>query len=222
MRIVGQAGSGEEGLRLVRELRPDVLLLDIQMPGTTGLDVAARLMHVSNPPAIIFVTAYDAYAIKAFEVEAVDYLLKPVDPIRLHKALQRIELSLTGDAMRRVLERLQPGAPERMALLEEASGVRHLTSLADIAWFTTQDERTYASVGGRLLRSMETLGALEEKLPADRFVRIHRAYIVNLAHVREVIPWANGSFNLRLHGCPQEIPLSRSYAPAFKTRTGWS
>src|SRR5579883_2161618 len=85
VRIVGHAASGDEALRRVAELRPDVLLLDIQMPGATGLDVAAQLLHVSNPPAIIFVTAYDAHAIKAFEIEAVDYLLKPVDPARLHR-----------------------------------------------------------------------------------------------------------------------------------------
>jgi DNA-binding LytR/AlgR family response regulator len=202
------------------------VLLDIQMPGADGLHVAKAMAELPTPPRVIFVTAYDAYAVDAFELEAVDYLLKPVDAARLRLSLQRIERrdDGSGEALRRLLQRLAPvppAAPARLALLDEASGVRQLVNLSDIAWFTSVEERTYVQVGARTLRSMETLAALEEKLPRDRFIRTHRAYIVNIEQVREVVPWASGTFNLRLHGIAQRIPLSRGYAADFKRRTGW-
>ncbi|MBI3927902.1 MAG: response regulator transcription factor [Armatimonadetes bacterium] len=222
--VVGEAGSGETALEQIALLEPDVVFLDIHMPGKDGLALARELSEHDNPPRLVFVTAYDQHAVEAFRLEAVDYLLKPVDPERLRQTLQRLSREenaqeLLGRLLR-AADRLQGRSLERLALLDERSGVRHVMELSRIGWITSRDEKTYVFAEGRELRCMDTMSGLEGRL-GERFLRTHRSFIVNLDRVVEVVPWGNGAYNLRLAGWEGEIPLSRRHAPLFKARVGW-
>jgi DNA-binding LytR/AlgR family response regulator len=186
-----------------------------------GLETARRLSALISPPRVVFITAYDEYALQAFELAAVDYLLKPVDPERLDQTLSRLQsnTSDTGAELRKLLGAL---TLRRLALLDEATGVRHVIDMADIVYAYCEDEKTYVRLRGRLLRSMDTLAGLEGRLCPQQFMRVHRSHIVNLQKVLRVEPWGAGTFNLELEGSDRAIPLSRQHAAAFKEKVGWA
>lgn len=224
--IVGQASSGREALEMISKLQPDVIFLDIQMPGLNGLDVARELAGREAVPRVVFVTAFEEHAIKAFELEAVDYLLKPVEPSRLKATLKRLERdSMQRPNLQRLLGLLEQKEPEppltRLALLDEVAQVRFVVSLNDICYITSKDDKTYVHLEERALRSMDSLGVLEKRLPGDQFLRSHRAYLINLHRVLKISPWSSGTYNLTLRGVKEPLPLSRGQAPIFKAKLGW-
>ena len=220
--IVGEAENGAQAVTMIEALSPDLVLLDIQMPGLDGFGVLEAL---EDPPPVIFVTAYDKYAIQAFEVNALDYLLKPFSRERLERAVHRARDALAEE--RDFAARLGP-------LLESlvAQG-RYLTRLAvrdrdhirvvdvdEVDWMGVEDEQVIVHVGDRAYRIRRTLSELEARLDPTSFFRAHRSAVVNLDRVKEVIPWFKGSHKLRLT-TGAEVDLSRAQARALRKILRW-
>ena len=189
--VVGEAGDGVEAMAKIAELTPDIVFLDIQMPGATGLEVAGSL--TAPRPQIIFCTAFDQYAIEAFEVHAADYLLKPIARVRLQKALDRVRSGLAAAPLERALA---AAPPLSRFLARKGSGYR-VVPAGDVLYFVSEEGLTRlvpaSGQDGRSLILSPTLNELEERIDAARLFRISRAAIVNLDAVREVGPAAGGS-----------------------------
>ncbi|HXV59534.1 MAG TPA: LytTR family DNA-binding domain-containing protein [Vicinamibacteria bacterium] len=220
--VVGQAGNGIEAVGLIEELSPDLLFLDIQMPGLDGFQVVRRLVDLPAPPHLIFVTAYDQYAIKAFEVNAVDYLLKPVEKSRLKEAVSRAakkkrEGLPIQDQLERLLGALERGTRQRRLVVK--AGERYmLVDDSDIVYASVEDGVvtvvTDHVTGTSNARTLEELSA---SLDPNVFWRVHRSYIVNLERIREVIPWFNRTIQLKMTDrAGTEIPVSRSHTRRLK------
>jgi two-component system LytT family response regulator len=228
--LIGQAEGGVQAVEMIERERPDLVLLDIQMPGLDGFGVIEAL---EDPPLVIFVTAYDEYAIRAFEVNALDYLLKPFSRERLEKAVRRAQEALAEE------HDLGVSAAERFAmrlgpLLESlATQGRYLTRLAvrdqdrirvldvdEMDWIGIEGEQVMVHVGDRAYLIRRTLTELEARLDPAHFFRAHRSAIVNLSRVKEVIPWFKGSHKLRLT-TGAEVELSRARARALRKILGW-
>lgn len=219
--VVGQASNGLEAVELVDELSPELLFLDIQMPGLDGFQVVRELMGRDDVPQFIFVTAYDRYAIKAFEVNAVDYLLKPVEKARLKEAISRTSRADRGGPIKSQLERLL-GAIERGNALRQLvvkAGDRFLlVDARDVVYATVEDGvvtiATDRVTGTSNVRTLEELSA---SLDPSVFWRVHRSYIVNLQRIKEVIPWFNRTVQLKMADRAEtEIPVSRSQTRRLK------
>jgi DNA-binding LytR/AlgR family response regulator len=220
--VIGEAEDGARAVAMIEALSPELVLLDIQMPGLDGFGVVEAL---EDPPAIIFVTAYDQYAIRAFEVHALDYLLKPFSRDRLVKAMDRAREVLAEDEDLSV--RLRP------LLASLAADGRYLTRLAvrhresirvldveAVDWIGIEDEQVMVHVGDQAYPIRRTLTELEARLDPERFFRAHRSAIVNLDRVQDVIPWFKGSHILRLT-TGAEVDLSRARARALRRILGW-
>jgi two-component system, LytTR family, response regulator len=220
--VIGEASDGVQAVEMIEHLGLDLVLLDIQMPGLDGFGVIEAL---EDPPPIIFVTAYDQYAIRAFEVHALDYLLKPFSRERLAKAIQRAQDALA--------EGQDVSAQIRPLLEGLAAGGRYLTRLAvrdresilvldadGIDWIGLEDEQVVVHVGDQAYPIRRTLTELEARLDPKRFFRAHRSAIVNLDRVQEIIPWFKGAHILRLT-TGAEVDLSRAQARALRKMLGW-
>lgn len=209
VQVVGQARDGNEALHRVELLRPDVVLLDVQMPGPDGLDVAASLPEPA--PAVVFVTAHDHYAAKAFDTDAVDYLLKPVEPERLARAIERLRAQLQAPGQRRA----QP-APSQLLIAD--LGRVHVVRVADIAWLEAADNYVvvHHARGAPLMR--RTLAGLLADL-GPGFVRTHRGAAVALAQVAQLQRLSKGDAVVLLRGGAQ-VPCSRQYRAALVARLG--
>jgi two-component system LytT family response regulator len=220
--IVGQADDGPEAVDKIRSLRPDLVFLDIQMPGQTGIEVVAEI-GAEQMPATVFVTAYDQHATKAFEVAAVDYLVKPFDDDRFAQALrrvrERIRLREVEEMTRRLLAAVglqaaagigAPGppsiSPQRIQV--ESRGQTRFVSVADIDYITASGPYAELHVGGQTHLIRERMQALEERLDADRFFRIHRSAIVPLDRV-ESLRRKNGEVVAHLR-TGVELPVARN------------
>jgi two-component system, LytTR family, response regulator LytT len=218
--VIGQAGNGVEALTTIARLQPDLVFLDVQMPGLTGFEVARRMLDTQSPAHIIFVTAYDQHAIEAFEVNAVDYLLKPVDQARLEVALQRARRRVAtdrpdgaiGDQLEKIVqlvadrqsrrERLAIKVGERF-LLVQAEDIIHASLVDDgIAVVTNQHAGT---------SSYRTLDELQARLDPTVFWRVHRSHLVNINKIKEIVPWFSRNYILRMKDeKATEIPVSRT------------
>jgi two-component system, LytTR family, response regulator len=214
--VVGEAESGADAVAAIEALRPDLVFLDVQMPGLDGFGVLAELAGEALP-GVVFVTAFDEYALRAFEVNAVDYVLKPFDAERFRSALARAKerLRQAGAAeldrrLRAVLAQVRP-PPEYLERLLVRSGERaFFLELSEVSWIAAEQNyvRLHAAGTSHLVRG--TLAALEERLDPRRFLRIHRSTIVNAAHVRELRPWSHGDYRVVLRD-GTELTLSRRY-----------
>src|SRR5215831_5910633 len=221
--IAGTSTDPEDALERLRRADVDVLFLDIQMPGLTGFDLLERL---DRDLPVIFTTAYDQYALEAFAVNSIDYLLKPVDPDRLNRSLDKLSrLSKEPKPDVRALARelaaqLTPGR----RLDRIASRVGERTTLLDvtrITYFFSKDKLTFAAANGREHVIDYTLSDLEERLDAKRFVRIHRATIVNTAYVQELDAWVDGGVIVRLRDEKKtELSVARDRVRELKDRLG--
>ena len=220
--VVGEACDGQSGLAQFRELQPDVVFLDVQMPPPNGLEVAAELADETNPPWVVFLTAFAEHAVKAFELKALDYLVKPVSADRLQSTLQRLrDQSQDGEEWKEAasesLQRALPAAQplERVALLDAVTENRIIVPIEKIDLFLSREERCYARTGGQEYLLQNTMARLESSLSPVTFFRAHRCFIVNLSRIQKVIPWFNGAYNiLMLDGT--EVPLTRRKVTAFK------
>jgi two-component system LytT family response regulator len=213
--IVGESGDGGQAVAAVQELRPDLLFLDVQMPVLDGFEVLEAL--TGEPmPVVIFVTAYDRYAVKAFEVHALDYLLKPFDKDRFAAALQRAkdhvrraETANLEDRLRKLLQTApnRPGVSDRLVV--KSGGRVYFVRVDDIDWIEAAGNYVRLHVGKEEHLLRQSLSALESKLDAGRFVRIHRSTIVNVERIRELQPAFHGDYVIILHD-DTELALSRS------------
>jgi len=223
--IVAECGDGRSAVDAARRLHPDLLFLDVQMPGMDGFEVLASLAE-GRLPSVIFVTAYDRYALKAFDVHALDYLLKPEDEDRFAQTLERAKAAIRGGAAdedRRKLEALlldlQRSNPGFSRLLLKSAGRITFLPLEEIDWIEAAGNymRVHAGKETHLMR--ETMASLESRLDPMRFVRIHRSVIVNLDRIQELVPSQKGEFDVRLRG-GSLLTLSRKYRPEIEARLG--
>lgn len=217
--VVGEAGSGPEAVEAIRRLRPELLFLDIQMPGADGFGVLAALEGEALPH-VVFVTAYDAYALRAFEVHAVDYLLKPFDADRFRTALvrakERVRARVPADddleqRIRRVLAEARPAPAAYLDRVLVRTGGRAVFVRTDeVDWLEAEENyvRLHAGTESYLVRG--TLAGLEERLDPAKFIRVHRSHVVNLGSIRELHPWSHGDWMIVLRD-GRELMLSRRY-----------
>ena len=211
--IVGKAESGADAVTLINDVRPDLIFLDIQMPELTGFDVLERLDYT---PLVIFSTAYDQYALKAFEVNSIDYLLKPVDPERLKQAvdkLQRLSDSATGDLRERIEQMLKsvPGAATQRIQVRLGDKIR-LIPVSEIIYFRASDKYVEVQARDKTYLITKSLAQLESALPADEFVRVHRSVIVNVSMIEEFAKDFGGGYIVRMRDSEKTVlPVSRRY-----------
>ena len=221
LQVVGEAADGDTAVQLINELRPALLFLDVQLPGRDGFEVLRALQCA---PGIIFTTAHDAFALRAFEVHSVDYLLKPYSTVRLHTAIDHALARLAPQPDRSaqlhaLLQALPPRAPERLACRKREAIV--LIRPADIVWLESADTLTFVHTADDKLQINQTLDRLEKSLAGAGFVRTHRAALINLAFVRHIAPLFNGSFEMHLTHVVHPVPLSRRQARLLKERFPW-
>lgn len=234
--IVGEATNAQEALALVKALDYHVLFVDISMPGMSGLELGAIIQDLPKQPQIIFITAYDEYAVRAFEVNAVDYLLKPVEPGRLKKAIDKVmkiyqenatppgesateSTPANGDAK-------TPPSPASQIKIDripaEKQGKTVLVAESDIFYAFTEQDYIYIKTFNDKLFTRFTLKELEARLNSSIFFRTHRCYLVNLHKVREIIPFFNGTYNLVVEDKENtEVPVSRAQAKKLRKILGF-
>ncbi len=217
--VIAQGKNGVEGVNLIKELSPDIVFLDVQMPGLDGFGVIKKLLDKKTGlPQIVFATAYDQYAVKAFEVNAVDYLLKPFDKKRvsqaIEKARQKMSSSATGsdkfDALVRMLEQQKPHQASKVLL--KAAGRLFLVDQKDIC-FASIDDGVITVVAHNMegQSNCRTLEELFDSLDPQLFWRAHRSFLVNINRIKEVVPWFKSSYQIRMDDKKQtEIPVSRA------------
>ena len=217
--IAGEASNGVEVIEAIERLRPDLVLLDIEMPGFNGFEV---IQQISQRPAIVFVTAYDEYAVRAFEASAVDYLLKPVQPERLESALERVRERLAARSPRDS-ERIAQVARERTGPLRRLAARRGkriaILALRDVHRIEIEDKLVFACTATERLLIEKSIGELETLLEPSGFLRIGRGELVNLEMVRELLPWFSGTWRVRLAN-GEERDVSRERAKRLKQAMG--
>ncbi|WP_420643550.1 LytR/AlgR family response regulator transcription factor [Candidatus Leptofilum sp.] len=229
--VYHEATNGQETLDLIANEPIDVVFLDINMPGINGLAAAAAISERPDPPLIVFATAYDAHAVRAFELAALDYVVKPFSEQRLAQTMIRIRQALSErgsylerqNALRGYLASSETSTQPRLTKLwgVRDNDTRVLVDYADILWLEADSKKVYLnnSAGERLL-VRHTLKELETRLEPYDFIRIHKAYLVNLNQIAEVVPWFSGTYQIRLADANQtELPLSRQYAQTLKRKT---
>jgi len=225
--VIGEAGNGLEALTAIERLQPDLVFLDVQMPGLTGFEVARRLLEQHATSQIIFVTAYDQYAIDAFEVNAVDYLLKPVDPGRLDLAVQRARRRISSDrSLDRAadpalvsndqLEKIIQLVTERQSRRERLAikvGERFLLVQAEEIIYASlaDDSITVVTPQHSGISNYRSLDELQARLDPSVFWRVHRSHLVNINKIKEIVPWFSRNYILRMKDAKAtEIPVSRT------------
>ena len=220
--VAGEAENGLRAVELVGELGPDVVILDIQMPGMDGFEVVEALTRV---PLVIFATAFDEYAIKAFEVNSVDYLLKPISRERLGEAIERAR-SLLDDApqlddqMARLAGLIRSRDMRRLPVMKGKKIV--LVDLDDIVWIGVEDELVFVHTASEKYMMNATMAELESRLDASVFFRSHRSSIVNLNHVKEIVPWFSGKYKIVVDDEKKsELVLSRARAKGLREILPW-
>ncbi len=224
IKILGQASNGLEALELNDKLRPDIIFLDIQMPEISGMDVARKLMDKRHKPIIIFVTAYDNFAVEAFEVNALDYLLKPISEEILEKRLKKvldkseernlIDYSKIGD----LINELRPDKKSHLDIISLNQEDKLIPiEIENIIYATIEDKNTVIITKNKgRFESNLTLNRLLERLDSNIFFRSHKSYIVNLNDIESVEAWFNSTYNINLKSSDKVIPVSRSYVKEFR------
>jgi DNA-binding LytR/AlgR family response regulator len=233
LQIVHTARHGLEAAERIAALQPDLAFLDIQMPGLTGLDVAEG---IEGPTRVVFVTAYDQYAVQAFDQAAVDYLLKPVHPDRLARTVQRLQGLLAqpatplqqadqqaddGQRLLAALRRLVPGPagsgqPPLRWVRAGVGDITHQVPVAEVLYFQADDKYTVVRTAAAEHLIRTPIAELMTRLDPAHFSQVHRSTIVNLDHLAGTRRDAASRLWLRLHGCAQELPVSRAYVHLFR------
>lgn len=223
VKVVGQASNGIEALELIRTLNPDIIFLDIQMPQMSGMDVARELLNESNRPKIIFVTAYDQFAIEAFEVNAIDYLLKPISEERLRKRVQQIisvkesEEVIDYNKLSKLIKDMKSDTKSTPNIISLYHNNKLIPiEIKDIIYATIEDKETIIFTKKGRFEINCTLNKLLERLDSSIFFRTHKSYIVNLNSIESVELWFNSTYNINLKDNKEIIPVSRNYSKDFK------
>jgi two-component system LytT family response regulator/two-component system response regulator LytT len=216
--MVATAANGLEALEKIQQLEPDLVLLDVQMPGLDGLSLVRDLIAAgARLPHFIFVTAYDHYAVQAFEVNAVDYLLKPVEKSRLRVSLDRVHRLIETRAssqgkLEKALGQIPPRPGARTKLLVKQANRLFLIDADDVVYATIDDGLiTVVTTQVEGLSTYRTIEELQSALDPNTFWRVHRSYLVNINRIKEVVPWFKSSYQLRMDDKKHaEIPVSRA------------
>ncbi len=205
--VLGEASDALEALQLIKVVPYDVVFLDIDMPGLSGVQFAELIANMEHPPSVVFVTAHSEHAVKAFEVAAVDYLVKPVEIPRLRQAIERVGPS-------------EPAARFERIPVEKA-GKKLLLEVGDIFYVMAKDDYSYLYTDGERYLSTTSLAQLETRLGSRGFFRVHRRFLVNLSHVSEVVPMYGGTLLLTLKDKDaSQVPVSRRRVPSLKRALG--
>jgi two-component system, LytTR family, response regulator LytT len=229
--VVAQGKNGVEGVSLIREHNPDLVFLDVQMPGLDGFGVIKKLLDKKvSLPKIVFATAFDQYAVKAFEVNAVDYLLKPFDKKRVAQSVQKVRAKLesgsaSSDKLESLVRMLESQKPQASKILIKAGGRLFLVNQKDIGFASIEEGVITVVTSG--INGMEgqsncrTLEELLDSLDPNLFWRAHRSYLVNINRIKEVVPWFKSSYQLRMDDKKQtEIPVSRAQTKRLRELFG--
>jgi len=226
--VVAQGHNGLEAVNLVKEWAPDLLFLDVHMPGLDGFGVIKKLIDKKiNLPQIVFATAYDQYAVKAFEVNAIDYLLKPFDKKRVSQAVEKVRRKVQGVAVGKekldtLVKLLESQRPQNSKILLRAAGRLLLVDQKDVCFASIEDG--IISVIATNLEGQSNCRTLEELLAAldpELFWRAHRSFVVNINRIKEVVPWFKSSYQLRMDDRKQtEIPVSRAQTKRLRELFG--
>ena len=223
--VIGQARDGPEALRIVSELDPDLVFLDVQMPGLTGFEVAREFLTQQPRPRVVFVTAYDQHALEAFEVNAVDYLLKPVEACRLEQALDRVKRHLTPSQQalaNKELERLVDLVTQKQSQRERVAikvGDRFVLVNANEIIFVSLIDDAIKIVTSSLAGTSNhrTLDEVQSNLDPAVFWRVHRSHVVNINMIKEIVPWFSRNYILKMKDTKStEIPVSRSHTKRLR------
>ncbi len=229
--VVAQGKNGVEGVNLIREHNPDLVFLDVQMPGLDGFGVIKKLLDKKvTLPKIVFATAFDQYAVKAFEVNAVDYLLKPFDKKRVAQSVQKVRAKLesgsaSSDKLETLVRMLESQKPSASKILIKAGGRLFLVNQKDIGFASIEEGVitvvTSGSNGIEGQSNCRTLEELLDSLDPNLFWRAHRSYLVNINRIKEVVPWFKSSYQLRMDDKKQtEIPVSRAQTKRLRELFG--
>jgi two-component system, LytTR family, response regulator len=223
--VVGECSDGEQAIAAIRHYTPDLVFLDVQMPGIDGFGVI-QAIGAESMPIVVFITAYDEYALKAFEVHAADYLLKPFGRDRFQETLKHARASLerrrAGDLGRRLLalvNDIKPETPKLDRLVVKSGGRVFFLRTEDIDWIEAAGNyvRLHLAEESHLFR--ETMNRMEARLDSRRFARIHRSRIVNTERIKELQPWFNGEYVVVLRNGTR-LPLSRGYRDKLQEQLG--
>jgi two-component system LytT family response regulator len=224
--VAGEAADGLATVEAIRTLRPDLVFLDIQMPGLTGFEVVEAI-GCESMPAVVFVTAYDEFALEAFDVQAVDYLLKPFSEERFQRALDRARKriaeasagSAESERLARLLAATRPGSRHLQRLVVKKAERLYFVPVAEVLRFTAEGNyvRIQAAAGSHLVR--DTLTSLEARLDPDRFARIHRSEIVAIDAIQEIQPWFHGDYIVILKN-GERLRMSRRYQGRLLEESG--
>jgi len=224
--VVGEAGNVRDAVTLIKKTPADAIFLDINMPGITGLQLAAGLRDAHpNPPALVFVTAHSHFAVKAFEVDAIDYLVKPVEVDRLRSAIDKIRLRLAqqrGEAQGSdglVADGAMAGSsdlPENSKIMVSKGGKKLFIPINDVCYIMAKDDYSYIFTGSDRFLSTRTLVKIESQFEDTSIFRIHRRYLINLSKVTSVNSNKGGALTLTVEGADEELPVSRRRVPSLK------
>lgn len=223
LKIIGEASHGREAIELNKRLKPDLIFLDIEMPKLNGIEVARKILAGNHAPYIMFVTAYEEYALDAFEVEAVDYILKPISQEGLERGMERIlaldrakNPKVRREASYPSLGRGFPKPEISNKMCVSDNGKLIPLDLREIIYATVEDKTTVVISSRGKYEVAYTLGELAEKLASSMFFRSHRSFLINLDHIELIEPWFNSTFNVILKGIDIKIPVSRNQSKEFR------
>ncbi|BDG81021.1 MULTISPECIES: LytR/AlgR family response regulator transcription factor [Bacillus] len=207
---INEAENIESAFDQMMDQKPDLLFLDVDLSGENGFDIAKRLKNMKNPPVIVFATAYDQYALKAFEVDALDYLTKPFDEERVRQTMKKYK------KVKREIdepEQISHASQHKLALSVGESIV--IVDTKDIIFAGTEDGHVHVKTFDASYSVNDTLVVIEKKLPETDFLRVHRSFVVNTEYIKEIQPWFNSTYNLIMKD-GSKIPVSRTYAKELK------
>jgi two-component system response regulator LytT len=231
VKIIGEASNGIEGVMLAKEKKPDLVLLDIFMPELDGMETARRLRKLPNPPLFVFVTLHAEKAVEAFEVGALDYIVKPIEPGRIRETIERANKRMAHEKF--ISARVEEKLRERInALLRsmrredityaklpiKERGRIILLNQEDIVYAEARDKKVYVYTNEGEFATSYTLNQLEHRLDSTSFFRVHQAFIVNLNRAKEILPFGEGSYLINLDEFDKQIILSRARARVLKNK----
>lgn len=219
--VIGEASNAIEALKLIEDSDIDLMFLDIKMPQITGIELASILMDKKKAPKIIFVTAYDEYALKAFEVNAIDYLLKPIDEKQLersmkNKVLNNLDLQKETNNLQELINYLGKDKEQIEKITVYHNNRMVPLDYKEIIYITVKDKETYIYTKDNEYLVSYTLNKLMDKLDKNNFFRSHKSFIVNLNYIEFIEEWFNATLNLKLKYIEEKIPVSRSNVKEFK------
>lgn len=216
--VVCEAANFQEALTVIRQCQPHLVFLDVEMPGMNGIQIAEKILETMQP-LIVFATAHEEFALKAFELNAVDYLLKPFSPKRIDQCIEKVRAMLAKSASVTLLAAEETRIPRAICrkLAIDQGGKAQIINTNDIIAACSSEGHLDVYTPQKVYQVSMTLQDLQTRLDEEEFFRSHRGCLVNIEKIREVIPWFNGTYNLILEGLPDvEFPVSRQQAPKLR------